>query len=114
MYAVYKCGIDDIGLDHEVVVDELRRVSVVGVDAADPGSREVDLLWRLGGEELTYGVLFGEVELRMCALADRLRRMPRSQQLTHDCAASHPSMTSNVDFPVTLRCGRHGSAYALL
>jgi len=30
--------VDDVGLDHQVLVDELGRVGVVGVDAADPGA----------------------------------------------------------------------------
>jgi hypothetical protein len=35
-------GVDDIGLDHQVFVDELRRIGVVGVDAADLGRGEDD------------------------------------------------------------------------
>jgi hypothetical protein len=42
--------VDDVGLDGQVVADELGRVAVVGDDAAHLG----------GGEEHVLGLFFGE------------------------------------------------------
>ena len=35
-------GIDDVVLDQQIVANELRRVGVVGMDAADPGRGQDD------------------------------------------------------------------------
>lgn len=44
-------GIDDVGLDLEVDGDEIGRISIVGVDAANFGSSKDDVIRLLGGEE---------------------------------------------------------------
>ena len=37
--------VDDVGLDHQVFINELGRISVVGMYATDSGCREIDLIW---------------------------------------------------------------------
>jgi hypothetical protein len=54
--------VDDVGFDHQVLVDEFRRVGVVGVDAANLGGGEVDLVGLFGFEKGAHGGLIGEVE----------------------------------------------------
>ena len=54
---------DDVGLDLEVLVDELPGLLPVCEDAADLGGRDDDDLGALLGEEAARGVLVGEVEL---------------------------------------------------
>jgi hypothetical protein len=44
-------GVDDVGLDGEVVADEFGRVAVVGEDAADLGGGEEDVVGLFCGEE---------------------------------------------------------------
>ena len=44
-------GFDDVGLDDEVVADEVGRVGVVGEDAAYFGGGEEDILGLFFGEE---------------------------------------------------------------
>lgn len=63
LHAVAERGLNHVGRDHEVLVDEVGGVDVVGVDAARLGRRQVDLM-RLGPrEEGTHGGLVGEIEL---------------------------------------------------
>ena len=62
------CSFDHIGLDHQVVVDEICRIDVVRLDAAHMGRRQVDLLRPFHGEELVHGGLVDEVEFGMGAV----------------------------------------------
>lgn len=56
-------GIDDVGLDLEVDGDEIGRISIVGVDAANFGSSKDDIIRLLGGEEGVDIGLTSEIEL---------------------------------------------------
>ncbi len=58
-------GLDEVGLDHQVLIDEIGRVGIVGVDAADPGGGQIDLVDGLVGEEAVDRGLVEEVELGM-------------------------------------------------
>ncbi len=60
-------GVDDVGLDREVVADELGRVGGVGDDAAHLGGGEEHVLGALGVEEGARRAIVGEVELGMGA-----------------------------------------------
>ena len=53
---------DHVALDHQVLVDELGRVGVVGVDAAYLGGSEIDLVDALALEEGTDGGLVGQIK----------------------------------------------------
>jgi hypothetical protein len=46
LHARKVCAVDDVGLDGEVRVDEIRRERVVGVDAADFGCGQEDVIGR--------------------------------------------------------------------
>ena len=59
--------VNDVGFDHHVLVDEFRRVGVVGVDATDLGSGQVNLVGLFGFKEGAYGGLVGQVEFGMGA-----------------------------------------------
>jgi hypothetical protein len=58
-HAIAKCSIDHVGLHHQVVVDEFSRVGVVGMDAADFGSSQVDLVGLFLCKEVLNGGLVG-------------------------------------------------------
>lgn len=60
---VFEGGGDDVGLDLEVDCDEVGRVSVVGVDAANLSRGKDDVLWFVGGEKGIDGGLRCEVKL---------------------------------------------------
>ena len=59
--AVLKSRVNHVGLHHQVLVDELGRVGVVGVDAAYFGSGQVDLGGLLFFKESLHGGLVSEV-----------------------------------------------------
>ena len=44
--------VQDVGLDHQVVVNELRRVGVVGPDAPHPGRGQKDIVGLFLGKNL--------------------------------------------------------------
>ena len=58
-------GLDDVGLENEVVADEVRGVGTVGQDAADPGRGEEDEVGPLGGEERIDGEFVEQVKFLM-------------------------------------------------
>jgi hypothetical protein len=88
---------NDIGFDHEVVVDEFGRVGGVGVDAADLGGGQVDLARLFGGHEGPHGGLVGEIQLGVGAGDELLRRVALGQQLAHDGRADHAAVAGDVD-----------------
>jgi hypothetical protein len=55
--------VDDVHLDHQVLVDELGRIAVVGVDAADLGRSDINPTRLLGGKEGVDGPLVGQIQL---------------------------------------------------
>jgi len=57
--------VDDVGLDHQVGVDELGRIGAVGMDTADPGGGQHHVIDGLAAEELPHVGLTGEIELGM-------------------------------------------------
>ena len=89
-------GLDDVGFDHQVFVDELRRVGVVGVDAADLGSGEVDLFGLFGSKEGVDGSLVGQIKLGVGAGDDVLA--PGGLELADDGRADHATVAGDVDF----------------
>ena len=88
--------IDDVRLDQKVLEDELGRVGVVGVDAADLGGGKVDVLGPLFGKEGAHGALVGEVELlpgakKQVAAARRI-------QSPHQGSPDHPLVAGDEYF----------------
>ena len=59
--------VDYVALDHQVLVDELGGIFVVGVDAPNLGRSQVDLIDLLLLEELRNRLLVGEIELTVGA-----------------------------------------------
>ena len=57
---------DQVGLDREVLVDEVRPVGVVGVDAADLGGGDDHHVWSVLAKPAKGRPLVGEVQLVTC------------------------------------------------
>lgn len=95
MYAMGVGGVDEVGLDHQVLVDELGRVAVVGMDAADLGRGQIDLVDAMGGEEGIDRVLVGEVEF-VAAGGDDVGAAQRLQP-ADDGRADHAAMAGDED-----------------
>jgi hypothetical protein len=96
--------VDDVGLHHQVVVDEVSRIGVVGMDATDLGGGQVDLAGALFGKEGLHGGLVAQVELGMGAGEDVFRVDTLLGQAAHDGAADHAAVAGDKDFG-----GMHGS-----
>ena len=85
-------GLDDVGLDHQVVVEEVGRIGVVGQDAADLGRREDDRIGLLRGDEaLDLGLPCAGRARRVAAVDDRrspalARRRTRAEPDHARCA----------------------------
>jgi hypothetical protein len=62
LHAVVERRIDDVRLHHQVLVDEIGRIRIVGVDPPDLGGSQVDHLRLFGREERPYSALVGQVE----------------------------------------------------
>ena len=88
-------GLDDVGLNHQVFVDELRRIGVVGVDAAHLGRCEVNLRWLFVLEKGVDRSLIGEIELGVGTGDDVV--VTAGLELPHDGRTHHPPVPCNVD-----------------
>ena len=87
--------VDDVGFDHQVLVDELGRVGVVGVDATDLGCCKVNLIRFFCLEESPYGGLVGEIKLGVGAGNDV--GLTLGLQHTDDGGANHATVACYVD-----------------
>ncbi len=95
-YAVAKGSIDDVGFNHQIVVNELGGVGVVGVYSAHLGSGQVDLIRFLGMEKSADGLLVREVEFGVSAGEEvglTLLLQGANNGRTH-----HAPMSGNINF----------------
>jgi hypothetical protein len=58
-------GLDDVGLEDEVVADKVCGIGTIGEDATDPGCGEEDIVGPLGGEERIDGEFVEQVKFLM-------------------------------------------------
>ncbi len=78
LHVVLPGAVDDVALDDEVVVDELRRVGVVGVDAADAGGGQQDVVGLFFSEEAGDGGLVTQLQFSV-GTYDQVGVAPRLQ-----------------------------------
>jgi hypothetical protein len=83
--------VDQIGFDHQVRIDELGRIAVVGVDTADLCRRHIDLLRLFLGEEGSDLGLVRQVEFGMSS-GDEVG-VAFFDQAPHDRAAYHAAVS---------------------
>jgi hypothetical protein len=70
LHPVVESRVDDVGLHHQVVVDEVGRIGVVGMNATDLGCGQVDLAGALFGKEVLHRGLVAQVKLSVGAGED--------------------------------------------
>ena len=87
--------VDDVGFHQQVVVDEVGRIGIVGVDAADLGRRQVDLVDALAAEECAYLSLVGQFQF-VVAARDQVGMAARLQG-AHDGRADQAAVTGDID-----------------
>jgi len=66
---------DEVRLDHQILIDKFRRIGVICVDATNFGSRHDDIVDRLVLEKLSNGTLITEIKFCPCAGNDVLKPM---------------------------------------
>ena len=87
--------VDDIGLYHQVVVEELRSKCVVGVYTTHFGGREEHVIGFFLAEEMGYCCLIAQVEF--AAASENELVVPPFFEGTHQCGADHSVVTGYVD-----------------
>ncbi len=94
--AILLGGMDDVVLDHQVVIEEFSPVGVVGHDAAYLGRSEEYIIGLLPPEELLYLRLAAQVELPGSAGDEVI--IAFSLQLAEEGGAYHAAVAGYVDF----------------
>ena len=96
MHAAPESRINHVGLHHQVLVDELGRVGVVGVNAAYFGCGQVDLGGLFFFKESLHCGLVGQVQIGVgsCDEVGLTLLLERAD----DGAADHASVACDVDF----------------
>ena len=98
-------AVDQVALDEQVLIEEVSAVEVVGLDAADLGSGDEDVVRLLLSQEGVHGALVDQVQLGVGAgdevvVAQRL-------QAPHDGRTHHAAVAGDVDLGVMVG-ERHG------
>ena len=97
LHAVLERRINHVGLHHQILVDEVGRVGVVGMNATDLGGGQIDLSGLLRSKKRAYSRLVGQVELFMGAGDDAFGHLAGGQQLANNGRAHHAAMAGDVD-----------------
>jgi hypothetical protein len=85
-----------IGLNNKVIVDEVCRVGIVGVDASDLGCSQENVFWPLVFEKILHILLDFKIQLWMGAQDEVLVTL--GLKATKDGGADEARMTSYIDF----------------
>ncbi|MCY1293835.1 hypothetical protein D9M68_575460 [compost metagenome] len=86
-------GLDEVGLDHQVLVDEVGRIAVVGMNAAHLGRRQIDLVDAMDLEIVLYLRLVEQVQL--VAAGGKDVGVAQRLQTADDGRADHTAMAGN-------------------
>lgn len=97
--------LDDVGLDDEVIPDEVGRIGAVSKDAANFGRCENDMLWFFLGEEGVDGTRIEEVELG--AGAEQKVGVALVLERADDGRADETPVAGDVDAGVGFHVVRH-------
>ena len=100
-------GVDHVRLDHQVLVEELGGIGVVGVDAPHLRRGQDHHVGLRLGEEGAHRALVGQVQLRAAAGEDLRLGEPHRAQAAMDRRAHHAAMAGEED--AGLGQGAHGS-----
>lgn len=93
--AVLPRAVDHVGLDRQIVADELGRVAVVGDDAAHLGRSQEHVLRLVLGKEGVCRLGVGQVQFSVGALQDV--RVALGFQITDDGRADQTAMAGYID-----------------
>ena len=95
---------DDVGLNGQIITDELRWVGVISQYPAHPCGSKKDIIRLLLGKESISGSLVGEIQLSVGAGNKAAEALA---QISHESRANKAAVSCDVDFGVLvhlLRC----------
>jgi len=100
--------VNDVALHHQVVVNELRRVGVIGPNTPHPGGSQDHHIRPLSLHEVAHGRLFQQVQFGACASEDLqvLAALDTGLQAAQHGRAHHTPVAGKKNF--------HGCASLLL
>jgi hypothetical protein len=94
---------DNVGLHHQVLVDEFSRVGVIGMDTTYLGGSEIDLFGHLIRKKFIHSALISQVKLVMGPGDDVLCIYTLSQQGTHNGTTNHATVTRHKNPGIAFR-----------
>jgi hypothetical protein len=86
---------DNVGLHHQVLVDEFSRVGVIGMDTAYASSREKHVLGLFGLEKCSGGAGVREIQLSVGAQQEVIETV--CLKYSHQRGANQATVTGDVD-----------------
>src|SRR3546814_10661911 len=89
------CSVHKVALDCEILIYELRRVGVVGVDSANLRRRQVNLVDRLFADKSVDIGLPQQIQFRTTACYES--HVITGTQMPHQGRADHAPVTSHED-----------------
>src|SRR5690606_29535078 len=101
VYAGTKGLMNQIGFDHQIVVNEFCRLHVIGVNAANSGSRNNDVVNFFAAKKIPNRGLLSEIQLRSV----KCNQIPESAFLqgADDSAADHAAVTGDENIAVRMQ-----------
>ena len=107
IHAAAEGRVDHVGLDHQDLIDEIGRLAIVGVNAADLGRGQDHVIDRGVGEEFSRRPLAQQIQLRIGA-NDQVRLSGFCKTLLNG-RANHPAVAGDEDPAAFLQhpLGRH-------
>src|ERR1019366_2461654 len=96
-------GLDQVGLDDEVVADKVGWGALVGENAADPGCGKEDKLRLFVGNKLVYSDLIAEIEILVRAGEQVV--VSKAQEFAMNCRSDQAAMAGDVDAAVQVHKG---------
>ena len=111
MHLISEGSMNNIGFNHQVLVDELSWIGVVSVDAAHTtGSYEHELR-PLALEEAVYIHLLGEIEFGVCASDDIV--VADGLKAAYNSGPSESAMSSNKDRAIEFHIEESAAVYVI-
>ena len=87
---------NNIGLNHQILVNELRRIAIVGMNTANFCRCQVDLCGLFTLKKCPNRRLTSEVKLSMRSEQQIPGVQPLGKEVTHNGRTNHSLMTGNV------------------
>src|SRR5690554_3052716 len=86
-----------VGFNHQVLIDEIRRIHIISVNSSDPPRRQIHFINSVVGKESVHSMLVREIKL--FPACSKYPMAPLSFQITKNRGAHHSFVTSDKYLP---------------